>query len=61
MLVTPILEFGSMFSFILKTDFGVVFSPRNAFDFVPLWSLLSMIAILQLITGSHEELDPFRQ
>ena len=45
LLVTPILELGSMLSVILKTHFEVLFSPRKAFDFVPFVSWLSMIVI----------------
>ena len=44
-LVMPILEFGSIFSLMVKMHLEVVFSPRNALLAVPFESLLSVMVI----------------
>ena len=58
-LVMPILELGSIFSLMVKMHLEVVFSPRKALLAVPFESLLSMMVILPLMSGSQEEVLPF--
>ncbi len=55
----PILELGSIFSLMVKMHLEVVFSPRNALLAVPFESLLSVMVIFPLISGSQEEALPF--